>query len=169
MIATNGFKFSYPGYNEMLTGAPDPRIFTNDARPNPNVSVLEWLNTRPGLKGRVSAFGTWELFAAILNIQRSRLPVFSGWDPPLVAMGAADPTLERWYRGPRRWHDITPDTMLFEAVVRHVRTKRPRVLFVSFGETDKWAHVKRYDESLRAARRVDGMIAALWREYQAIP
>ncbi|HEY2944558.1 MAG TPA: phosphoglyceromutase, partial [Vicinamibacteria bacterium] len=43
---TNGLNFSYPGYNELLTGAADPRIDSNDKRPNPNVTVLEWLNGR---------------------------------------------------------------------------------------------------------------------------
>ena len=53
---TNGLWFSYPGYNELLSGAADPRIDSNDKVPNPNVTVLEWLNTRPGVAGRVEAF-----------------------------------------------------------------------------------------------------------------
>ena len=44
---TNGFWFSYPGYNEMLSGAADPRVDSNDKKPNPNVTVLEWLNRGP--------------------------------------------------------------------------------------------------------------------------
>ena len=44
---TNGMRFSYPGYNEILSGFPDPRIDSNDKVPNPNVTVLEWLNGRP--------------------------------------------------------------------------------------------------------------------------
>jgi len=47
---TNGLAFSYPGYNEMLTGHPDARINSNEFGPNPNVSVLEWLNTLPDLQ-----------------------------------------------------------------------------------------------------------------------
>ena len=31
----NGFKFSYPGYNEIITGAGDPRIDSNEYGPNP--------------------------------------------------------------------------------------------------------------------------------------
>ncbi|MCC6263685.1 MAG: phosphoglyceromutase, partial [Bryobacterales bacterium] len=33
---TNGMNFSYPGYSELLTGAPDDRIDSNDAINNPN-------------------------------------------------------------------------------------------------------------------------------------
>ena len=32
---TNGMAFSYPGYNEMLSGHPDPRIDSNEFGPNP--------------------------------------------------------------------------------------------------------------------------------------
>ena len=45
---TNGLWFSYPGYNEMFAGKADARVDSNDKVPNPNVTVLEWLNRRPG-------------------------------------------------------------------------------------------------------------------------
>ena len=32
---TNGMRFSYPGYNEILSGFPDPRIDSNDRKPKP--------------------------------------------------------------------------------------------------------------------------------------
>src|SRR5438093_1131419 len=38
---TNGKKFTYPGFNEMLTGSADPRIDKNEKRNNPNITVLE--------------------------------------------------------------------------------------------------------------------------------
>ena len=71
---TNGLRFSYPGYNEMLTGSPDPRISSNDRVLNPNVTVLEWLNRRPAFAGKVAAFASWELLPWILNEQRSGVP-----------------------------------------------------------------------------------------------
>jgi hypothetical protein len=62
VTVTNGRKFSYPGYNEILTGAPDPRIDSNDKNQNTNVTVFEWLNGRPGLRNQVAVFGTWNVF-----------------------------------------------------------------------------------------------------------
>src|SRR5579872_4272779 len=35
---TNQFAFSYPGYNEMLTGHADPRINSNEYGANPNTT-----------------------------------------------------------------------------------------------------------------------------------
>src|SRR5262245_58281031 len=78
---TNGLWFSYPGYSEMFTGVADQRIDSNDKVPNPNITVLEWLNGRPGFQGRVAAFGAWDVLPYILNTDRSRLPVGSGFMP----------------------------------------------------------------------------------------
>ncbi|HYC08106.1 MAG TPA: hypothetical protein VEC10_00605, partial [Steroidobacteraceae bacterium] len=77
---TNGFAFSYPGYNEMMSGHPDPRINSNEFGPNPNITVFEWLNTLPDLKGRVRAYATWSTFKDIFNVARSHLPVQAGWE-----------------------------------------------------------------------------------------
>ena len=78
---TNGLWFSYPGYNEMFAGRADPRINSNDKVPNPNITVLEWLNRRPGFEGQVAAFGSWDVLPSILNVERSGLTVGSGWKP----------------------------------------------------------------------------------------
>ena len=61
-FVTNGFNFSYPGYSEALCGFGDPRVDSNDKKPNPNINVLEWLNRKPAYAGKVAAFGAWELF-----------------------------------------------------------------------------------------------------------
>ena len=60
---TNGKNFSYPGYSETLCGFADPRIASNDKVPNPNVTVLEWLNKKPAYRGKVAAFAAWEFGA----------------------------------------------------------------------------------------------------------
>src|SRR5262249_22780255 len=64
---TNGKNFSYPGYNEIFTRRADPRIDSNDKVPTPNVSVLEWLNGREEFRGRVAAFGSWDIYPYILT------------------------------------------------------------------------------------------------------
>jgi len=76
---TNPYAFSYPGYNEMITGKGDPRIDKNDFGPNPNINVFEWLNRQPDLVGQVHVYGTWDTFRDIFNQKRSGLPVSAGW------------------------------------------------------------------------------------------
>ena len=38
----NPYWFSYPGYNEIFTGYPDTLVNSNDYKPNPNKTVLEF-------------------------------------------------------------------------------------------------------------------------------
>ncbi len=168
---TNGLKFSYPGYNEMISGRPDPRIDRNDAGPNPNVTVFEWLNGRAGLKGRVAVFGTWDAFPAIFNRGRSGLPIHAGWEVPFVAHPAAgQAAINRLYATTTRlWDDLAYDGFMQAVVLDYVRARRPRLLFVGYGETDEWAHSRRYDQTLRSAQRVDGFIAELWNTMQGMP
>ena len=168
---TNGLKFSYPGYSEMITGHADPRIDRNDAPPNPNLTVFEWLERRPGLRGRVAVFGTWDAFPRIFNRERSGLPIRAAWETPFPAgPDPAESTINRFYATTTRlWGDLAYDGFMQAAVLQYVRKHRPRVLFVGYGETDEWAHSRRYDQTLTSAHRVDAFIAELWRTMQAIP
>lgn len=170
-MVTNGRKFSYPGYNEMLAGFGDSRIDKNDYGPNPNTTVFEWLHAKPAFVGKVSAFATWGVFREIFNAPRAGFPVFAGWDPPaMAAAGTADPTLDRLFRTTTQiWDNNSLDALTQAAVVNHVQAKKPRVLFVGYGETDEWAHARRYDLTLRSAQSVDAFIAELWHTMQAMP
>jgi hypothetical protein len=168
---TNGLKFSYPGYNEMLTGAPDSRIRSNTAGPNPNVTVFEWLHTQPGFHGRVSAFGTWATFGDIFNRDRAGFVVRAGWEAPYPSpRSRADTLLNRLYATTfRTWDEVAYDSFMQAVVLDHIREQRPRLLFVGYGETDEWAHSGRYDRVLRSANAVDGYIEELWDTLQSLP
>ena len=56
MNVSNPHWFSYPGYNEILSGYADERIKSNDKINNPNVTVLEFFNQQPSLAGKVAVF-----------------------------------------------------------------------------------------------------------------
>ena len=170
VTVTNGKNFSYPGYNEILTGSADPRVDSNDKKPNPNVSVFEWLNRSPRLKDRVAVFGTWDVFPYIFNIERSHLPIWPGWEARFALWEISPPAYLADLRNetPPMWEDLTWDSFLFHAVCDYVKRQRPRLLFVGFGETDEWAHAGRYDEYLRAAHRVDDFVRQLWQLTQSL-
>jgi hypothetical protein len=168
---TNGLKFSYPGYNEMLTGRADPRIDKNSYGPNPNVTVFEWLGHQPGFEGRVAAFGSWDVFAEIFNRKRAGIHVHAAWETPFP--GAATPEsrlLNRLYATTTRiWDGMTYDAYMQAVVEEYFAHHQPKVLYLGFGETDEWAHRGRYDLYLRAAHQVDQFIADLWRALQGMP
>jgi bisphosphoglycerate-independent phosphoglycerate mutase (AlkP superfamily) len=50
-----------------------------------------------------------------------------------------------------------------------VKSGKPRVLFVGYGETDNWAHQGRYDLVLDSAHRFDHFVEQLWNTMQAMP
>ena len=168
---TNGLNFSYPGYNEMVTGAADPRIDSNEYPANPNVTVFEWLNRRPGFDGRVAIFGTWDAFPRIFNRERARVPVHAAWeDPYLRPDSGAAAIVNRLARTTTRiWDDLAYDSFMQLAVRSYLEAARPRVLFIGYGETDVWAHDGEYGKLLRSARQTDAFIAELWSLMQGIP
>jgi hypothetical protein len=167
----NGLAFSYPGYNEMASGIPDPRINSNEFGPNPNQTVFEWLAHRPGYKSRVEIFGTWETFHDIFNEPRSHLPVRSG--ATLVDSSDHSPAgqlLSDLYQNTTRLEGTdAPDSFLTVSVLARLKAHRPRVLFVGFGDTDNWAHSGRYDLVLETAHNVDAAVATLWNRMQSLP
>ena len=168
---TNGLKFSYPGYNEMLCGHPDSRINSNNKVPNPNVNVLEWLDSLPAYRGRVAAYGTWDRLPFILNVGRSHLPVHSGWEPiadePLTA---TEQELNRWLPDlPRVWDDDVFDVVAQRGAMEYIRKHQPRVFYLMLGETDEWAHMRRYDCYLEAAHQNDRFLGQLWEMLQSMP
>lgn len=166
---TNGFNFSYPGYNETLTGVADPRIHSNDKVANPNVTVLEWLNQKPGYRGKVAAFGAWGVISEIVNGARGGFVANAGYDPltapPITERLAA---INRLKDETRVWDDEPYDSFAFHTALEYLKLHRPRVLYLSLGETDEWAHEGNYALYLRSAHRVDQYLRELWDTVQSI-
>jgi len=166
---TNGFNFSYPGYNETLTGFADPRIHSNDKVANPNVTVLEWLHQKPAYRGKVAAFGAWGVISSIVNAPRAGLVANSGYEafsaPPVTDRLALLNVLKA---ETRVWDDEPYDSFAFHTALEYVKLHRPRVLYLSLGETDEWAHQGNYAQYLRSAQRVDQYLQELWQTVQSI-
>ena len=168
---TNGKAFSYPGYNEMTTGFPNDAIDKNEFGPNPTPTVFEWLNHADEFHGRVAVYGTWQIFDDIFNKARSGLVMQTGWKTPAAS---GDPSraalLRRLYETTTRFDEEDVDDALLQVpLLDYVKSAKPKVLFVGYGETDNWAHQGRYDLVLDSAHRVDGFVKELWETMQAMP
>lgn len=168
----NPYWFSYPGYSEIFTGFADTNINSNGYEPNPHVTVLEFFNKQPKLKGKVAAFGAWNAFDRILNEKRSGIPVVSAFDP----MGGKKPTAnERLMNAMlidahKPWgEDECFDVFTHYGALEHLKTKKPKVLYIAYGETDEWAHAGEYRSYLDAGRQVDAWIKEIWNYIQADP
>jgi hypothetical protein len=168
---TNGFKFSYPGYNEMSTGYPNPQINSNEFGPNPNATVFEWLNNQPEFHDHVAIFGTWDTFHDIFRAKQSGLLVSAGWNLPWAAqLTPREQLLKKLYETSTHVEaDDAPDSFTHEDLLDYLQSHSPRALFVGYGGTDDWAHEGKYDLVLQAAQQDDQHIAELWRTMQAKP
>ena len=168
---TNGFKFSYPGYNEMSTGYPNPAINSNEFGPNPNATVFEWLNDKPEFHSQVAVFGTWNTYNDIFRAKRSGLFVRAGWDLPWAAsLTPQEQRLKTLYETTTRVEDDDAfDSFSHADLLDYLQTHGPRALFVGYGGTDDWAHEGKYDLVLQAAHQDDQRIAELWNTMQAKP
>ena len=155
----------------MTTGYPNDAIDSNEFGPNPNQTVFEWLDKQPEYQGRVAVYGTWSVFDDIFNRSRSRLVMQTGWTPPApTAPGGRDPLLRELYETTTQFdEEDCPNSFLQVPLVDYLKTGRPRVLFVGYGETDNWAHQGRYDLVLDSAHRFDGFVKQLWDVMQADP
>ncbi|MBM3997268.1 MAG: LTA synthase family protein [Planctomycetes bacterium] len=169
--STNGLKFSYPGYSEIFCGFADPAINSNAKKSNPNLSVLEFLHSKPAYKNRVAAFCTWDVFPFIFRSERNGLKVHTDWKPindtPLTDRQRA--MNEMLAKLPRYWPDNGYDAISMAYAREHLLRHKPRVLYLGLGETDEWAHGRRYDLYLDAAHNTDRYLAELWQTLQAMP
>ena len=168
----NPYWFSYPGYSEIMTGFADTTINSNEFEPNPHVTVLEFLNRQSKFKNKVAVFGAWNAFDRILNQQRSGLPVFSAFD----TIGGKNPTANEKLINAMMQESYRPfgnaeclDVFTHYAALEYLKTKKPRVLYIAYGETDEWAHHGYYRAYLDAARMVDEWIKQIWNFVESDP
>jgi len=100
------------------------------------------------------------VIASVINPDRSKLTVNTGYDP--LEPVALTPKLELPNSlkadGPRVWDDEPFDAIPFYTAVEYLKEKKPRILYLSLGETDDWAHEGKYREYLDAAHRVDSYL-----------
>ncbi len=168
---TNRHRFSYPGYNELLTGAAhDDVVTSNDNRRYPFLTVLEWLRPALGVdREQVAAFGSWETFNWIAESREGAIAINAGFE----AYAADDPDVRQLsalqFDTPTPWSGARHDVYTHRFAMAHLSRFRPRALYLAFDETDDWAHDGRYDLTLDALHRTDARLGQLWAWLQADP
>jgi hypothetical protein len=167
---SNDQVFSYPGYNEILTGFADSTITSNDKIPNLNVTILEWLNTQPAFAGKVAAFGSWDVFPFIINEERSGVGVNAGFESATGALTEKETWLnEIQAQTPSPWSSVRLDVFTHNFALEYIKKAHPRMVYISYGETDDFAHDHDYDQYINSAHRTDQFISDLWSWVQSDP
>ncbi len=165
MNATNNFWFSYPGYNEILTGfADDERITSNAKNNNPNVTALEFVNNQAGFTGKVAAFGSWDVFPYIVNEERSGIPVNAGFEHAVGSdLNEKEMFLNKLQdETPSPWGTVRLDVFTHNFALEHIKKTQPKLVYISYGETDDFAHNGDYANYIKSANRTDQFISDLW-------
>jgi hypothetical protein len=167
---SNNQWFSYPGYNEILTGSADnERINTNDPFDNPNKNVLEFINQKKGFEGKVAAFTSWETFPWIINTKRNGILVNAGWMPATNPNSNEKMLNELSTQLPNYTGGTRLDALTFHYGFEYLKKNKPKVLYISFDETDHFAHEGEYDRYLASAQYIDGFMNTLWTWLQSDP
>lgn len=167
----NPYWFSYPGYNEILTGIADPRVNSNELGPNPNTNILEIINKHKEFNGKVAVFSSWDAFNDIVNEKRSGVLVNAAVEqfdaknisPALAVLNQVQSQLPEIINGVRL------DGVTFNMGFEYLKQYKPRLLFLAFDETDDFAHEGRYDLYLNSARYTDNFLQLLWDWIQKTP
>jgi phosphopentomutase/2,3-bisphosphoglycerate-independent phosphoglycerate mutase family metalloenzyme len=164
----NPYKFSYPGYNEIFTGYPDTAVNSNDKIKNKNTNVLEFINKQKSFENKVAAFSTWDVMPYFLN--KFRNGIFTNADNDTIQFNNSTAklindiqTLSMKPNGERL------DVLTYIAAREYLKEYKPKVLYISFDETDEYAHHGNYDFYLNAAHAEDGMLADIWNTVQSLP
>ncbi len=161
---SNPYWFSYPGYSEIMCGFVDTAINKNGYKANPNTNVLEFLHQQKNFKGKVAAFTSWEPFNRILHEERSGFPVVAAYDK----IGGERPTDNEKLLNAmladshKEWKEEIFDVFTHYAAIEHLKTRKPKVLYIAYGETDEWAHGREYRSYLDAAHQLDAWIKEIW-------
>jgi hypothetical protein len=164
----NPYHFSYPGYNEILTGYPDTAVNSNDKILNKNSNVLEFINQQKGYEGKVAVFSTWDVFPYIINKWRNGIYVNSDVD----TLNFDNPNLQLindLQFLTTRPIDVRPDVITYMAAREYLKAYHPKVLYIAFDETDDMAHAGEYDQYLKSAHAEDAMLADIWKVLQSDP
>lgn len=172
MNVANPYWFSYPGYNELLTGYPDVQINSNDYGNNPNETLLHFLNRQKQFHGKVAAFGAWSAIDRILNKSSAGFPVMAAFDKPSGnTVSNKERLLNQMLQDSFRPWGASEclDVFTHYNALEYLKTKQPDVLYISYGETDDWAHADNYFYYLNAAHQVDKWLQDLWNYVQHNP
>ena len=162
--------FSYPGYNEILSGkADDERIDSNSKTPNPNETILEALNKREEYKGKVAAFASWDVFPYIINEERSGVYVNAGFETAQLSdLTKTEQFLnEMQPQTSSPWGTVRLDVFTHKYAMEYIKTRKPRVTYIAYGETDDFAHEGDYTKYIESAKLTNDFLMELWSYLQS--
>jgi len=162
--------FSYPGYSEILTGRAQPDVKSNDFVRYPHRTVLEHARDELGLgHAQVAQIGSWDGFKYAAASRDDAFFMNGGHEAIPAPLSTPEIDL---YVGLRQqiqqlWEESTNDVLSYRIAREFLKKNKPRVMWLGLGQSDDWAHARRYDLVLDYLHLADSLLADLWRTIQS--
>jgi hypothetical protein len=148
----------------MMTGMVDDAIKSNDAVDNPHRNVLEAANEDYRYKGSVVMYGSWKSTRFAIHNEKAHIPASVSYEKNIAKKQT--PVLkmvERMMEGmPRYWSSEHFDAFTYAYAIETLMLDHPKVMWISFGDCDEWAHSRKYDFYLDAANATDAFIRDIY-------
>lgn len=171
VVVTNPHRVSSPGYSEILTGRPLAEVQNNNPVRIPRETALEFARRKLSLpRTGVAAFASWEIFRYLVAHREDAFIYNAGYErlPADINLPAVRQLDELQFKMLTPWSSVRHDAVTAGLALEYLRTYRPRVLYVALGETDDWAHNRRYDRVIDAIQIFDDFLLQLWNALQAM-
>ena len=160
MIVKNKINISYPGYNDILTGKYiknneyREKINKNKKIPNPNKTFIELLiNKKKISKDKVVICTSWSNFINIFNYKRSKLKPYNWVNEKKFKILSKKnkiiyPHYKYKYINKKTLikQDLHHDPHVYEFFRKEILIKKPNLMFLGLGMTDRFAHQNDYIE-----------------------
>lgn len=163
--------FSYPGYSEILTGEPQAEVQSNDFVRYPHETALDYAQRRLGLKAtEVAQIGSWDGFKYAASQKDGSFFMSGAYDPVPAELSTPEMDELAALRPEvlQLWEESSNDTLTFRLALAYLERHQPRVLWLGFGQSDDWAHARRYDRLLDYLQLVDRHLGQLWATLQSM-
>jgi hypothetical protein len=172
---TNGYKFSFPGYNEIFSGWGDRRINSNDYPDDPDYNIFDLLASKKEFENKLFAVATWDAFPRIINVKRNHVPVYVDMKADTnggIHIGNVNRQIDFY-----KWETKIPahnpyaktDSFTYQFAKEYMHRYHPRFSFIGFDETDDYAHEGNYEAYLNTANTLDTYMQDLWNFIQNDP
>jgi arylsulfatase A-like enzyme len=123
------------------------------------------LNSLPAYKGKVAAFGAWDAFDRILNEKRAGFPVVNAFDTyPELEQDPEMKMLAKMMKESFKPFGMAEslDAFTHFKAMHYLKKNKPKAMYISYGETDEFAHEGAYNHYLDAAHQFDAWVGEIW-------
>jgi hypothetical protein len=159
MIISNKIGISQPGYRAILSGQFERECRGNNCGVIEHETLLDRLIDDGFEKKSVASFASWDVIDRCLESKGARgvrsvaFDDLKGLSPEESA--PFDAIQKEAITEKPEWHGSRSDHHTFEMGLLYLKTFRPRFLYLSFVESDEYAHLGDYPGYLRSLREFD--------------